>query len=442
MREPELESRGTLPPVFVMNTHYTGIGIARNLHDRGVHVYGLSWDTNAPGVRSRFFKGIYPVPNCRDEPQALCERLIELRRRHNQAPVIFPTRDFDVIFLHDHRQELSSLYRLPQNSAVEFLLDKLTLFRIAQDHDIAVPVTVVCSSIEEIDAQAQWLRFPQVVKPRIAAQWRRKGAWEAVGSRKAFLVESAEELRAEYLQISSISPEIMLQQYVDGADSDVAVCCCFINAKQEMAAYFTARKLRQNPPLFGTGCAVETVNVPQIVPLAKRLLQASGYCGIAEVEFKRDSRAGKWFLIEVNPRHWDQHEIGTHIGVNLSWIAYQDMIGRPCSPQVPLKTAAQFRWIAETEALMLALRNAYQQLQHDSLLSGSLKRWLAVRIRAVKTFFLEIAFLLKGRTVFAILHRRDPLPGILLFLRTGRELLELLGRHMTRHSRTGHATVD
>ena len=128
--------------------------------------------------------------------------------------------------------------------------------------------------------------------------------------------------------------------------------------------------------------------------------------------------------------------------MNLSWIAYQDMIGRPCSPQVPLKTAAQFRWIAETEALMLALRNAYQQLQHDSLLSGSLKRWLAVRIRAVKTFFLEIAFLLKGRTVFAILHRRDPLPGILLFLRTGRELLELLGRHMTRHSRTGHATVD
>ena len=266
--------------------------------------------------------------------------------------------------------------------------------------------------------------------------------WEAVGARKAFLVESAEELRAEYLRISSISPEIMLQQYVYGADSDVAVCCCFINAKQEMAAYFTARKLRQNPPLFGTGCAVETVNVPEIVPLAKRLLQGSGYCGIAEVEFKRDSRAGKWFLIEVNPRHWDQHEIGTHIGVNLSWIAYQDMIGRPCSPQVPLKTAAQFRWIAETEALMLALRNAYLQLQRDSLLSGSMKRWLAVRIRAVKTFFLEIGFLLKGRTVFAILHRRDPLPGILLFLRTGRELLELLGRHMTRHSRTGHATVD
>src|SRR5262249_42238897 len=262
-------------------------------------------------------------------------RLIELRRRHNEAPVIFPTRDFDVMFLHDHRQELRSLYRLPQNSAVEFLLDKLTLFRIAREHCIPVPVTVVCSSIAEIDAQAQLLRFPQVVKPRIAAQWREKGTWEAVGARKALLVESAEELRAEYLRISSISPEIMLQQYVDGADSDVAVCCCFMNAKQEMAAYFTARKLRQNPPLFGTGCAVETVNVPEIVPLAKRLLQASGYCGIAEVEFKRDSRDGKWFLIEVNPRHWDQHEIGTHIGVNLSWIAYRDMIGSPCKPQVP-----------------------------------------------------------------------------------------------------------
>jgi predicted ATP-grasp superfamily ATP-dependent carboligase len=442
MGEPELKDRGALPCVFVMNTHYTGIGIARNLRDHGVDVYGLSWDPNAPGVRSRFFKGIYRVPNCRDEPQALCEKLIELGRGHSEAPVIFPTRDFDVTFLHDYRQELSSLFCLPQNSAVEFLLDKLTLFRIAQDHDVPVPVTVVCSSIAEIDAQAQWLRFPQVVKPRIAAQWRQKGVWEAVGARKAFLVESAEELRDEYLRISSISPEIMLQQYVYGVDSDVAVCCCFINAKHEMAAYFTARKLRQNPPLFGTGCAVETVNVPEIVPLAKHLLQGSGYCGIAEVEFKRDARAGKWFLIEVNPRHWDQHEIGTHIGVNLSWIAYQDMIGRPCTPQVPRKPTAQFRWIAETDALRLALRNTYLQLQEDSLLSDSFKRWLAIRFRAVRTFLLEIAFLLKGRKVFAILHRRDPLPGILLFLRTGRELFDLLGRHLTRHSRTGHATVD
>jgi hypothetical protein len=209
-----------------------------------------------------------------------------------------------------------------------------------------------------------------------------------------------------------------------------------------MGAYFTARKLRQNPALFGTGCAVETIDIPEIVPLAKHLLLAIGYDGLAEVEFKHDSVTGKWFLIEVNPRHWDQHEIGTHIGVNLSWIAYQDMIGRPCQSQVPLRPAAQFKWIAEREALTLVLRNAYLQIKDKRPLSGSLKDRLGRCCRALKTLFLEIAFLLKGRKVFAVLHRRDPIPGILLLLRAGRELCDALGRHLTTHLRADQVTVD
>jgi predicted ATP-grasp superfamily ATP-dependent carboligase len=235
----------------------------------------------------------------------------------------------------------------------------------------------------------------------------------------------------------------MIQEYIPGSDSDIAVCCCFMDAKHEMTAYFTARKLRQNPPLFGTGCAVETTDIPEIVPIAKRLLQAVGYTGIAEAEFKRDSAAGTWFLIEVNPRHWDQHEIGAHIGVNLSWIAYQDMIGCPSESQVQLRRpVTQFKWIAETEALMLVLRNVAAQIQENRRLSCSFGQRLTQHFEAVRTLFLEIVFLLKGRKVFAVLHRRDPLPGILLCLRTARELCDMMARHLIGHLRTRHATVD
>src|SRR5215510_3266809 len=124
MREPKTKSGVALSPVFVMNTYYTGIGIARNLYGYGVDVYGLSSETDAPGMRSRFFKGIYRVPNGRDNPKGLCEKLIELRERHADAPVIFPTRDFDVKFLHDNQTQLRSIYRIPQHTAVECLLDK------------------------------------------------------------------------------------------------------------------------------------------------------------------------------------------------------------------------------------------------------------------------------------------------------------------------------
>jgi D-aspartate ligase len=431
------------PPVFVMNTYYTGIGIGRNLHGHGVDVYGLSSEPDAPGVRSRFFKAIYDVPNGRDEPEQLRARLIELRKRHDDAPVIFPTRDFDVLFLHKYRQELRSLYRLPQNDTVESLLDKFALFNIATKHGIRVPATVVCSSIEDVDAQLETLHFPVVVKPRIAAQWRHKGTWETVGARKAFLVANAGELRTEYLRISSVSPEVMIQEYVQGSDCDIAVCCCFLDSTQQVPAYFTARKLRQNPPLFGTGCAVETSDIPEIVPSAIQLLQAIKYTGIAEVEFKRESSSGHWFLIEVNPRHWDQHEIGAHIGVNLSWIAYQHTIGRPmpCDKVSP-KPGAQFRWIAETEALRLVLHTAYIQVKNRHLISGSVGQRLAQYYAAARVLFVEIAFLLKGRTVFAIFNRRDPVPGILLCLRTMRELWNTLVNHLFGPPRTRQAILD
>src|SRR5262249_33256637 len=149
MRKPDTQHSVLLPPVFVMNTYYTGIGIARNLYGYGVDVYGLSSEAHAPGVRSRFFKGIYQVPNGRDEPQALCQKLVELRKRHHLSPVIFPTRDFDVTFLQDYRQELGSMYCLPQNTAVDRLLDKLESFEIAKRQGIPVPATVVCNSIQD-----------------------------------------------------------------------------------------------------------------------------------------------------------------------------------------------------------------------------------------------------------------------------------------------------
>jgi D-aspartate ligase len=419
-----------LPPVFVMNPYYTGIGIARNLHAHGVEVYGLSSEADAPGIWSRFFKGIYRVPNGRDEPEALFQRMIHLRQYHKVAPVVFPTRDFDVLFLHNHGEALGTQYRFPRNNAIECILDKLELFRIASSHGIPVPRTVVCSSMEQIEAETATLHFPLVVKPRSAHQWRRREAWEAVGSRKAFLVESLDVLRVEYNRIASAAPEVMIQEYVRGSDCDIAVCCCFMDANRELSTYFTARKLRQDPPLFGTGCAVETDNIPEIVPLARDLLQACRYTGLAEVEFKRDSSSGKWYLIEVNPRHWDQHELGAHVGVNLSWIAYQELIGRTPLPHIPVHgPAAQFKWIAETEAMMLILRNAYVQIQENRKDFVSFKKRFGRHYCVARSVAAEILFLLKGRKVFAIFHRSDPIPGILLCFRAVRGVFHIAGRH-------------
>src|SRR5437763_665357 len=96
------------PPVFVLNPYYTGIGIARSLRGTGVRVVALTSEADAPGVRSRAFDAVERVPNGRDDPRGLCDALIRLARGLPQRPVIFPTRDFDVIFLAEHQRELAA----------------------------------------------------------------------------------------------------------------------------------------------------------------------------------------------------------------------------------------------------------------------------------------------------------------------------------------------
>jgi predicted ATP-grasp superfamily ATP-dependent carboligase len=415
------------PPVFVLNVYYSGMGIARNLRGRGLAVYGLSSETDAPGMKSRFFESIYRVPNGRDEPDQLCGRLVEIRSNHEQSPVIFPTRDFDVLFLNEYRKQLGGLYRLPENRAVKSILDKLELANIAARQGIDVPVTVACRTIDEIKRVSKEVPFPLVMKPRFAHQWRVGGAWQMVGARKAILVQSREQLLDEYSAVISVNPEVLLQEYVSGEETDIVVCCCYIGRNGELRAYFTARKLRQNPPLFGTGCALEAADIPEIVPLAARLLKSSGYTGLAEVEFKHDKANGTFYLIEVNPRHWDQHELGTLVGVNLTWVAYCDMVGSTTAPQTPIYGGRKCKWIAESEALMLIARKTYLEWRAGSGRSGGrLAGRFRAYITALRRAVAESIFLLRGRKVFATFHRRDPLPGFVLCLRGARDILHIL----------------
>lgn len=407
------------PAVFVMNPYYSGIGIARALHGHDIDVFALSSERNTPGGRSRFFAGIYDVPNGRDEPEALYRRLLEIRDHQTDAPVIFPTRDLDVLFLQQYRDQLSPFYRLPRSldRTLARILDKLELAEVASQQQIDVPKTVCCASETDIEKVPTILKFPLVIKPRYSYQWRQGGADKIIGAKKAVILESAAQLRQEYGRVAGATAEVLLQEYVPGGDADIVVCCCYVDRNGELAGYFTAKKRYQYPPLVGTGCVVELANIPQIVAPSRRLVQTFGYTGLAEIEFKYDRRTDRFCLIEVNPRHWDQHELGTLAGVNVTWLAYRDLIERPVLGQTPTyPSGVTCSWIAEREALLLMMRSGYRDV--------------------VKVASRRIASFRRRSTVFAILNVRDPLPGLQLCFRLLAEFAKRAWRRFWHSAQT------
>jgi D-aspartate ligase len=347
------------PPVIVLNLFHSGLGIARQLAGRGVRVVGLSADPRIYGNFTRFCK-TRVAPNSQEEPRQLLRFLLDAAPELHGA-VIFPTRDADLLFLDKFRQELETFYTLaiPLPHVLFHIMDKAALARTAAEAGIPVPRTAVGSKLAELQTAAEEFGYPCVLKPVHSVHWRQRNHWKAVGGRKAFRANNPAELQYHHARISQIHGEILLQEWIPGETDQIVVWGGYVRIGEEPLACFTARKLIQCPGEFGTGCVVESDEIPDLLEPSLRLCRALDYEGIAEIEYKRDRRDAKLKLIEINARHWDWHGLGAASDVNLSWAAYCHLTGRPIqSVHTPIQRA---KWVAEDAFLTHILASLYNR---------------------------------------------------------------------------------
>jgi len=384
-RKPAPEER---PPVIILNLFYTGLGIAHNLRGYGLRVIGLSADRQAYGRFSRFCE-VRESPNSQENPEGLNTYLLEVAGELHGA-IIFPTRDADVLFLDHYREELEPHFRLaiPARECLRNVVDKGKLVETAVRAGVSVPRTLVVKTREHISRVGDVVGYPCVVKPVRSADWRGGHNWEKVGGRKAFLARNVVELEKEYAQIASVTPELLIQEWIPGPPDQIVILGGYVGEDADPLVYFTARKLIQSPEDFGTGCIVESVDLPGLLEPTIRLWRALKYRGMAEVEYKRDARTDEYKLIEINTRHWDWHRLGIASGVNVSWAAYCDLAGISNSQKSPPILPA--KWIAEDATLLYLLRGVYHR---------------EIRLRSLQKD-------LSGRRLYGIFAWSDPLPFI------------------------------
>lgn len=335
------------PPAVVLNTYHTGLGVARCLGPLGVRVVGMTKHAGFPGNRSRWLE-FRPSADSLEEPQQLLKQLVEFADECGTRPVLFPTRDHDIAFINQHRTELERAYLIPfaEPEVIDRAMNKDRLVEIAQSVGIRSPRAVVLEQAAEAE-RVRGLRFPCICKPVYARHWRKPGIWEAVGRQKAVKVETFDEFRALYDRVGPLEPQMLVQEWVPGGEEQLQIFGSYCARGGGVRAFFTARKRLQYPALLGTGIVVEALPVDGIEAPSRALLDAIGFHGISEIEYKRDPRDGTLYLIEINPRHWDQHQIGATVGVNLSAAAYADAIGRPIPEMRQREKPAV--WVAERE---------------------------------------------------------------------------------------------
>ena len=383
------------PPVVILNMAHTGLGIARNLRAQDVPVYAVTAKRALAGNYTRYAK-LLLSPDSAEAPEELASFLCNLAKRLAAKPVLFSTRDQDVLFIERFREVLKEYFLMPIPAAgvLTRLLDKVEMAEAAKTVGVPLPRTRLLKSRHELEQGQHDISFPCVVKPVSSLEWRGEREWNLIGQRKAFAVQSQAELLDEYRTLEQVTPEILVQELIPGPDSNLFTFGCYLDRKGQLKGSFFGRKLLQYPVGFGTGFLLESAAPSVVQEYSLRILQSVQYRGVAECEFKLDPRDHEFKFIEVNVRHWDQHRLSTACGVNLTELAYLDVIGRDVAKRVP--HGIGIKWIADDSFLMMV----------PQMLLGR------------EITLAKVLALVRGRRVHGLFSLRDPRPFVIFLVRS------------------------
>ena len=310
--------------------------VIRALASRGVQVTVGGDRFLGQAFYSRFSHRRIRYPHPRDDTDGFV-RCLTRHLAGREYDVLLPMCDYTTIPISVHREELSPYVRVPvpDYRSLCQTRDKLLTLGIARQLGIETPRTYCVHESQDLEAIAETVSYPCVVKPR-----------QGAGAIGVMFPDSKAALMRAYSSLPSASDMVfvydhpLVQEYVPGEVHDV---CLLFNRGRARAA-LTQRRLRMYPRRGGVGILDETTDEPVLRDQAIRLLEVLRWHGPAEVEFKIDSRDGTARLMEVNGRFWGTLDLSIQAGVDFPWLACRMAIDGDIDPRFEYRVGLRYRW--------------------------------------------------------------------------------------------------
>jgi predicted ATP-grasp superfamily ATP-dependent carboligase len=204
--------------------------------------------------------------------------------------------------------------------------------------------------------------------------------WRSQGLPKAYKVTDVGELMELYDRVGHFSKTFILQEWIEGVDSDLYSCNCYYSRTNDPLVTFVAKKVRQWPPHTGTSSLGLEVRDDNVLETTLDLFRGIGYRGLGYVEMKRDRRNGRYYIIEPNiGRPTGRSAIAEAGDVALLYTMYCDVLERPL-PENRQQQYRQARWIYWRHDF----QSAFYYWRRGELTLGSwLRSWIGPKACAV-----------------------------------------------------------
>lgn len=333
-----------LPPAVVMGLSPTGLHVVRALGRAGVRVIGTAQNIEA-GRASRYLSDCIDKRDPAARLEALCRVFPETPAEAAGRPVLMPTSDQDVDFVIAHADRLSRHFAFQdsyRDGLAQRIMSKDSFYGFCAEHGVRFPRLLKVER-EGLSGLGDRLRFPVLVKPARIHEIKDK-----MRGRKGWTISDASVLREVASQIPDGAGTLIAQEIVTGPESAITLFCAHFDRHGCVRHAFTARKLRQFPPGFGSASLVQSTPEPDSARIAAGLLLALRYRGIAAAEFKRDPESGELAIIEINVRPSLWFSLSEAAGRPVVLSAYRELAGLPDDrAEIPQQDGVRWRYAAK-----------------------------------------------------------------------------------------------
>lgn len=360
-----------VPKVLVLDANQrSALAVTRSLGRSGrYHVSTADSGTASLAGASRFSQRYFQYPDPSAQPLAFIGWFRDFLARH-PFDLVMPTTEVTSQLLLAHKSELGDL-NLPfaPYAQVMELADKISLVKLAQKLDLAVPDSHAYESLEEVAEDD--LRFPVVIKPAVSRIFR-EDHWVHTQVHVAHDLAGWHQAVAQspYLQDSPF----MLQEFIPGHGRGLF---CLYNGGEPLQ-FFAHERLREKPPEGGVSVLSRSVPVdPKLKATAQKLLEAVNWHGVAMVEF-RVTDTGQPYLMEINTRFWGSLQLAIDAGVDFPMMLARVQLGEPVTGDVQYPADQRLRWLlGDLDSLYLYFKGRRPLVQKMK----RLLQFLSIRLR-------------------------------------------------------------
>ena len=315
-----------------------------------------------------------------------------------KTSILIACNDHHLIPAAVNHSSLAELFLMtfPDWTVMGKYLQKKSLYEMAEKAAVAYHRSVSVSS--DFTGNGFDLETPILIKPSIRTEFEKFS--DLIQRNHIFqsLQAGAEFVKACFDQ--GYSGDFIVQEFIPGGSENLFTISSFSDRNFEIKGVSIGHKLTQFPPNAGTITSGHVIFDEKLIEPTQHLLEAGGFYGIANIEYKYDSRVNAYKLIEVNPRPGMWNYSCTASGVNLFEMLIKDFyLKEPVSYQDGRK---ELIWsvIGQSE-----LREKVPESYKDKLLTLPIVNPVKLEVEAVSVKFFLFYENLKKKVSMYLLGR-------------------------------------